>query len=286
MTTSASIAATCGSGRNRIHLSFAYLLKYVRENARSLTIGSVAIFIAITVTEILSYQMFGSYRYQTSAPSVDPMWATGKDNYIFFFFITAAIYGSMTFSSMKTPRSRMSTIMVPVSQATKTMTWFTVYGLGFLAVYMLSFFLADAARVICIRLFTDYGDKARLIPATWLLANGQDITVMSSLLEVLIIYLSIGLTHALFAAGSITFHRYSLIKTGIFLFVLQIVLTLTFFLSAKIFFPNGFRSVAASDDATTATHIILVLTIGILTIAAVWSYSYLRLKDSETIDRW
>ena len=289
--------ATVINAGNRFSLKrFAsYASLYVTANRRKLLLGALQVFIfTFLFTIFILYMGNGIYRYENyreegGTPGIDPFWTEEAMVMMILVFVFMAFAGSWMFSSMIGKRDRLDTIEVPALQSEKFLTWWCLYLPVALLVILASFWLSDLLRVIWVKAFTPFGDDAHLIPLEYIV-NFREPDWYNSSAEnhsaTFIIYSVIVCCNAVFALGSIFFHKLNFLKTVITGFILMAVVSLVFSLGRNIFFAWNEVNLTERFDIDMPENGYVIGGIIFLIAACIHTFAYYRYREEEIINRW
>lgn len=264
---------------------------YMGENRRQLlmTLGTTfAVMMAGLLITLLNYRM----AYDLPGGIEDPLWQREKTWFFFVAFIYMILAGSMMFSGLSTKERRLAVISTPATCSEKFWTRFLIYVPIALAAFFVCCFVADAIRVVIVKLFFAPQGYARLIPPSYLLSFGDynphaavdAFNVCDSLAQD---YILIFMMQAIFALGSSVFVKNSFVKTALAQAAIGTVLSLIMAASTMMFAGNSseivFDNLLDSDNRT-----VLLLTCATFTMAITLIYmlAYARFKETEIHDHW
>ena len=272
-----------------------YFTLYIASYRRKLLFASLQIFIVTFIFYMFLFYTGGESSYQNLlqrgiVTDADPFWGAQTQFNFIFAFIFSALAGFWMFGATSSKKSRLMTFEIPASQMEKFFTWWLIYLPIFLVVMFVCFFLADLLRIIWLKIGTEYGDYAHLLPFKNLLdfntpSLNSGLTSGNDRILTISIYCVIVLMNSLFAVGSIYFHKLSFLKTVASLFVGLIIFSLLMSAGIKVFFgtAHSITSRLSSDESTSWT--VTAPVIGIICIYLYW-LCYARFKETEIINRW
>ncbi|MDE6811168.1 MAG: hypothetical protein K2J15_02330 [Muribaculaceae bacterium] len=205
----------------------------------------------------------------------------------FLLIVIAMVGGSRCFDIISSRSDRASTLEIPASHLEKFLTWLIITLPILIIVSLCCFYLADIMRVLWINAFTEYGEFAKVIPFSNLLALSTDITSDSNdVFDIVFIYANVLILNSIFTLGSSLFSRLSFIKTLFFLFIITLLLTITAFIGFTTFF-HGAKTHATFDlSVYNYASSVIYLTFSIIISSFLYYISFMRLKESEIITRW
>lgn len=284
-----------------------YFNLYITANRRRLLLSAVQIFIFTFILILLflytqginSYEEYQSqrldqpldmstdYEYEFATLQVtDPFWTMEIPGMVFLSFIFMMFSGSWMFRSMIDKKDRLNTIEIPATQGEKILVWWCLSLPVALITLLVGFWLADLIRVLWVKVFTPYGNFAHPLPVVNILklslpaldnADAPGLTGSWAC----VIYSLLAITNALFALGSILFHRMNFLKTMIAGFLLFGVFSVLFIIGRISFFGN--------IDLITIKETINLSIFGgsIFAIAfLIYLFTYFRLKEEDIINKW
>lgn len=280
----------------------AFIVKYAVENRnRLLIIAGLTILLPLLFTVAIPYmeKLYKSQRWDTR-PGVDPMWIYELRGFMFIMMGIVAYLASLFYQPLANKTTRLSLLMSPASQFEKFLTFFCIFIVAGVLLFIGATFLADWVRVL---VFTDTAAKngihCAVIPLDYILSLGEIIPGQPSDLEttasstqltirlgVTAICLSTFFTQAMFALGSSIWPKNSFVKTICFTIVFWMAFTLLLNWGFMLFFHNGFtaRSWWDTSDPSGLLTIIDICS-GIATVV-LWFVTYFRFKEWEIIKRW
>lgn len=274
----------------------AYFRLYVLANKRKLLLAVAQMIIITFIFYLFCFYMGGESSYAQvvagNMKNYDPMWSVGHEIRITLAFVFAALSGSWMYSAVVSKRTRLMTFEIPASQLEKFLTWWLIYVPIFLVMMLVCFYLADVLRVVWIKIGSDYGSYAHILPLknlitfTYAMPYGQSpdkLEVAQSLCSAFTLIIGI---NSLFSLGSIFFSRLNFLKTMGSLFVLLIVFSLLSNFGFNLFYGSDTYNVTSrfSNGGMTA---IVQFSCGVAAICAyIYWLGYARFKDTEIVNRW
>lgn len=287
----------------------AYFGSYYFANSRKLMLSAASILIAWIVicvlpniiTEFDIYKDAVRLTMQSGRCTLcgDPYLGTEVMIGAFLFPVLATVAGSSMFTCMHGKGERQTLLAIPASSLEKYLTYFTIYILGFIVVFFVSEIIADALRVACIKMFSDYGDYAHFISLRRIFTFGIDTNVydrtingeavpVKNYLFITSYYTLVIVTAAIFSLGSIVWQKASYLKTLCALAILQVVQTSLLMLSMRIFFGWN-ANITLRDffhpmgELARSPFIILI---GLAISVFMFWLGYRRFKDTDLVERW
>ena len=278
-----------------------YFSFYFYSNRRRLLLGASQILIFSFLLTLFFFYTGGERGYQImmnpdfgyydsseriDVNSTDPFWGLESGLMIALSMLFMAFSGSWMFSAMSNKKNRLSVIEIPASQFEKFLTWWIIYLPMALLAMLACFWLTDLLRVIWIKIFSPYGNFAHLMPIKNILALDPINSAKDSLGISGVIYGMVISINALFALGSILFHKLSFLKTVAACFILLVVFTILYVLGLNTFFDGSVAGLSGRLDwDETQANVILGCVGAAFSIAVYW-LCYARLKEEDIINRW
>lgn len=264
--------------------------QHLHSRGRQLSMYAFIILAACVFITLMPALLFGfdfyTHPYNLSPGSPDPIWGMELDWLPYVLIFSAAIVGSMAFADMSGKERRITTLTLPASMFEKWLTWFVIYFVGVVVIFLLCAWVADMLRVVLFHLFGQDGDKAMLLPVGRLLrlsnsawdgsaaATREAVAGWSSSLMVL----------AVFFLGSAYFPKRPLAKTLCLLIAIAV--------SGLLLYQSGMKLAGVSEvtqprfELSEWGGVVLGGTLkGCVCVFLLW-LSYLRLRQSETVNRW
>lgn len=208
-------------------------------------------------------------------PALQPMLVI----FIIGAFFVSAFSASFMFENMTTKTKRLSTLMLPASNAEKFIARFTIFVLGFFVLYFVSCAIAEFSRFIVLQSIYPHSPKLHLItPATIIADLDIDFTHEDWRWAFTIFIGAFLFNQSLFGLGSSVWPKNSFIKT----FGAIWAISLSYQLLTSIFIQLfDFSNANPNDD------LLLWLLTGFLYIGTIfnWVLAYYRFKESEIIQR-
>lgn len=279
-----------------------FFAAYLSANSRKLMLSAGTCFIIFLIVFLLpewlsnfdAYHSFdiGLQRGFIHDSALDPYWDNEFVSAAFLLMILVTLSGNMMYSAMHGKGNRLSMLTMPASQLEKFAALFLIYIVGFFAVFYLSFFLADAVRVLVVKSFSQYGMYAHTLPMAKifnfdLIQNtnyeGETMRIYSLVTLIYATALTLG---ASFSLGSILWQKTSYLKTLCSLALLQTVLTILVVVSIHIFFDNSMDISPRIELSRDILHYDLLSLLLLLFPALLFWFGYLRFKDTDVVERW
>lgn len=191
------------------------------------------------------------------------------------FIIFGIIAGSSLFTTLKTPASRLSTLMVPASQPEKFIERWLLVVPGYIIAFAFAAFIADSIRVGFCEWFlhrdTVFITLTDIFGATPITREEYGYGIL------LFLFLQ-----SFFVLGSVVWQKLATVKTFWVLAAIVAIYVATGPWIAKNFYHPGYSYEApAILDNDNAMYAIL----GAITLFN-YALAYLRFKESEIINRW
>lgn len=279
-----------------------FFAAYLSANSRKLMLSAGTCFIIFLIVFLLpewlsnfdAYHSFdiGLQRGFIHDSTLDPYWDNEFVSAAFLLMILVTLSGNMMYSAMHGKGNRLSMLTMPVSQLEKFAALFLIYIVGFFAVFYLSFFLADVARVLLVKSFSKYGMYAHTLPPANIFNfdliqntnyDGETMRIYSLVTLIYATALTLG---ASFSLGSILWQKTSYLKTLCSLALLQTVLTILVVVSINIFFDNSMDISPRIELSRDILHYDLLSLLLLLFPALLFWFGYLRFKDTDVVERW
>ena len=208
-------------------------------------------------------------------PALQPMLVI----FIIGAFFVSAFSASFLFENMTSKTKRLSTLMLPASNAEKFIARFTIFVLGFFVLYFVSCAIAEFSRYIVLKSIYPDSPKVHLITPAAIIADLDiDFTNKDWLWAFTIFIGAFLFNQSLFGLGSAVWPKNSFIKT----FGAIWAISITYQLLASIFIQ-----LFDISDAHPDSNLLLSLLTGFLYIGTIfnWVLAYYRFKESEIIQR-
>ena len=205
-----------------------------------------------------------------------------------------ALCANYMFFALNSKGKRMSTLMIPASYLEKYTSYFLLYVIGGIIIFLIAAYASDLIRVLMAPLYAPEGSYIAIMPLDYFFSHGtcydledcagthRDFTIQLS--NFLIIGGALTL-QAYFALAGLLWHKHSISKgigVGIGLTTLYVFTCVE---SVKIF-DKGVRMAPRFNLDNFYNFITLAwIAISIL-IVALYVISYFRFKESESINRW
>ena len=279
----------------------AFIVKYAVENRnRLLIIAGLTILLPLIFTIAVPYMekaykvdMWRQYR------DIDPMWIGELRGFVFIMLGIAAYVTSLFFQPLANKTTRINLLMSPASQFEKFLSFFCIFVVADLLLYIGATFLADWVRVL---VFSDtaakHGIHCATIPLEYLLSLGREIpghpldpeiypssSELTVRLGISAIFLLVFYTQSIFALGSSVWPKNSFAKTICFTMIFGMATSLLFSWILTLCYPDGFTTRSWWDDDEKTLLIMINIGLGIATVV-VWLITYFRFKEWEIIKRW
>lgn len=279
-----------------------FFAAYLSANSRKLMLSAGTCFIIFLIVFLLPEWLSNFDAYHSFDISLqhgfihdstlDPYWDNEFVSAAFLLMILVTLSGNMMYSAMHGKGNRLSMLTMPVSQLEKFAALFLIYIVGFFAVFYLSFFLADVARVLLVKSFSKYGMYAHTLPPANIFNfdliqntnyDGETMRIYSLVTLIYATALTLG---ASFSLGSILWQKTSYLKTLCSLALLQTVLTILIVVSINIFFDNSMDISPRIELSRNILHYDLLSLLLLLFPALLFWFGYLRFKDTDVVERW
>lgn len=240
-----------------MHLYLLSLNKYVADNRRSLLISTAGL-MALMIFVGFMNALTGSDGHDTHLLSIS-----------FYLGIFVCLRTSLMFSSMKSPRGRISTLMSPASIWHKFAARLTVNVPVQTLVMIVAFWVAEATRVLLWPMLND-GATAQWFTFTFTEeGHGRELLAL--------IITSILAAQAFFGFGAIAWPRMSALRSIIALWIIGLLFTIV----TGYVIANTTVDWLAFSTERLLTAIIICNTAFTLIL---WGLAYLRFKESDVVD--
>lgn len=263
-----------------------YLRCYTATNAKPLLLCAAGILICWLLLALLPAMVGINNVIYYQSDIWDPAWKVEATGGLIIAFIFAALSGSRFFDSMHGRLRAQHTLLLPASQFEKFLSYFLIYIVGFVAVFVASGFLADWIRVGYVHLFCPWAVATthpisfdRLFSATgW---NDEPIIRYVTCL----IYLGFFWQLAVFTLGSILWQKHCFWKTVGALFLLQIAFNVCFAIGDNIFGGDYDGMFKVTEEQIKGVIVGFNVLLGVLEVFVIW-LSYKRFTETDMIERW
>ena len=225
-----------------------------------------------------------NYAKEYAEPGTDLMWNREMQTFLFIIILGAAAMGSNMFADLSDKRRLIRMLEVPASTFEKFLVRLIIALPCFVVVMMLGSILGDAIRVLIVKCFTPFGEYARLMPLDYLLTMGliNDFDY-SSRTVLTAVYMAIPVAGSIFALGATLFRKHTFIKTGASLFALNMVLGYIVYASVNIFLDG---SCNLNGGESNQFSWLFPFTVGLIVSVLTYWLAYIRLKETEIVNRW
>lgn len=293
MNTTISIPEVKSVATDAVHFApgrfSAYFRLYSFINLRQFLLTLSSIFIITFLFFILNFYTNSAYQYGSNPPSPDFDFAWRAECSMMTFIITvvAMLAGGRIFELISSRSRRIGTLEIPATQLEKFLTWMCVYLPIIIVASLFCFWFADMARVLWIKSFTSYGDYAHIIPLKNVLALTMALSDGGkTLFDITFTYSNIVCLHSIFTLGGILFTRLSFLKTLFSLFIISTLMGVMALVGYHLFFPGGETGVRIDPDINDISTSVIYNSITLAVALYLYILSFLRLKETEIIDRW
>lgn len=270
-----------------------YLTQYIGQNYKKLlriALGTLLFMIvAIAVLPILN----GRYLHPFY-PDYDAFWNTEIPIIWISAFAIIFTAAAAAFMSYDTKGKRIINLTLPVSALEKFFTYFIIFVIGTIAVFVLSVFIADWLRVLTAPMYADPEAYIAPLGVDRILSFGNRYSdpyfteKNKALLSLTLINLFF--IQAYFFLCASIWPRTSRVKGILSLALIVISCVALTSISFKImFFPGGFEPrdfMWKLDSVKPYTLVKIGNYLSVLPILVFYVISYLRFKEMESINRW
>ena len=164
----------------------AYLRKYVAENRSALLLTALALVLLPIFFCLVWPWITGCYDstpfYLPGITPKDPMWGSEKTFYVLLWFITMLV-SSKFYSCLHSKSSRINVFMTPASSLEKFISFFIIYGLCSIVIFIAAVFVSDALRVLVYRLAYPGVDYIEFISPSYLLYSDSARMISSGIVS-------------------------------------------------------------------------------------------------------
>ena len=273
-----------------------YFRLYTGENARQLAIYAASVPIIMTVLMILPmvltwfsvYNQDYSYReFLDASTKYDPQWTWAVSVAGICFGIFVVLTGNVFYQSMFGKNRRLATLAVPASQFEKWLTYAIVYGLGFIVVYVFSFFLSDAVRVLLGKCFAKHSEMVMMLHVGSYLDTLFSLTENGGWWITLMVLGSAWFYYCIFALGSILWSKTHFFKTILAMLAVQVVVSTLVSAVMMLYFAHAHNVDMRFDLDPSMTGLVVVAYALVFAVCSFITWlAYCRFKDSEIVNRW
>lgn len=274
-----------------------YMNLYIRSWWRTLASvygGLMLAYMGITILMLLAVggsmydePQIPGWSYSLPDYSRDSFWGIEGGIAVLMGLLFGFVSGGMMFISMRNKDSRLRTLIMPASDLEKFLTVFIFYIVAPYVVFAVSLILSDLLRIAAIYAFYDFPQAAHILP--WYnLPELYDLWFTSPSATA-VIFCMIMSQHATFALGSIVWYRNSIIKTGVFLYILSIACSVIASLSSAVAvsaMSDHLQVYHPRFDPSETTFAVLVWVATIVSCIVTYILAYVRFKESALNFRW
>lgn len=264
----------------------AYFKSYISVNSGYMRRA----FFVTSATVILIYVlMFATYGFDVpgnNSNGDDSAWDPITFVYVLGLFLMATFMGNAIFRSMNGKNARTDTLLLPVSLGEKFLTWFIIYAIGGMLMYMITFYVVDVFRVIVSHiLYPTDGNGARILPVSTMLCWPSNEDLPKSIIMLITAWSSIFSVQALFACGSIFWYKTQYILSYALIIFMGFVSVIT---AASVLYLLYESNITQRFDFQLhhTAYIILELCFAALYIGFMYWLAFKRLKQTEIVSKW
>lgn len=189
---------------------------------------------------------------------------------------------SFTMEKMKSKTSRLSTLMTPATSFEKYFSRWLVFTVAFLAVFLITFWLADHTRVLVYRLcYPDLKDIATAPMSYFVGDDTNHFTLFRSADNFAMVLSLYFFCQSSFVLGSTIWPKNAFLKT----FVAGAIIFITYVLF--ILWMNDLFNIGATLDRSVDKEMVWIALTIVFSICTLfnWTLAYFRFKESEIINR-
>lgn len=275
-----------------MHRVALFASRYLASHGRTLLLTACAFLALSIVVELLmvltdiNYDQLLDYK---PSSGIDPTWGMTATMCLVLYVMLAAVGGSMFFSDYSTKENRLSELTLPVTAGERFFTYLMIFVVALGVVAIASVYVADMMRVAVIWIFyPEARGFTHLIPLHKLLELGGYHTTLAAdiddINDTAMSYAAVMCVGAVFALGSICFHKHPLLKTAVAIYAIMQIIGLIAMLSAYIFF-DGRYTLKSSGETSTGAIVANCLSV-LIAVALIYWLSFARMKENEVDDRW
>lgn len=267
-----------------------YLKKYWAENMSKIIL-SYAVLLAMALLYTVGLPWLKD-TYLTPS-HIDPMITNETLFFGIMFVIAASAFGTMFYSQLTTKHQRIALFTNPASQLEKFCTFFLIYVIGFIIVYIAAVFISDAVRVW---IYSNYSDAEATIrylsfKEFFSLGFSNDYDFINANQEyerfktfaISMQWIGVFSMLATFSLGCCVWPKNAFLKTFAFISVFQGAFTFMMILGMKCFKKDV---VTIGSYADSWYYIWGLQTISVVIIIFMFWLGYARFKEWEVIKRW
>ncbi len=264
----------------------AYFKLFSATNYRNFLLSAASIIIISFLFFIFNFYT-SAHAYYQSDTITDYIWHSECSLMTFILAVLMMVGGSRCFNAISSRQDRASLLEIPASHIEKFLTWICFYLPILIATSLFCFYIADIMRVVWVKVFTDYGSYAKVIPFSNVLALTTKVSSRpEKVFEIVSTYCNLLLLNAIFTLGSSLFTRLAFIKTIFSLSVIGLLLIIAAYLGYNVFI-SGHYVQTIFDPSISETSTTLVYAGSTILISLYLYYiSYMRLKESEIVTGW
>lgn len=277
-----------------------YLRKHIVENRKKLIQFSIQIFLTLVLLLDINPWLQNVYRIPSKH---DLFWGMEFGWLGFTFIVLMGTIGAMMYNSVENKGERIATLMTPASSFEKFLSYFMIYGIGLVVLFILCFYMTDYIRVWTSAWYANPDATVLPLPMDYILTSGHNYkfhdivrevndpsSVTNGVLQFLIYLFVVIMFNAFNVLGSIVWNKRPFIKTFGTLFALNTVCGFFMYQGWKLFF--GYESLGRVSprpmfEMLSAGDVCWIVGISTLILSSVIYYiSYVRFKETEIINRW
>ncbi len=190
--------------------------------------------------------------------------------YVFMMYVFGTIYASTAFSKLGTRSGSISLLTVPANSSEKFLANWAVHVVGFFVLFVIAAWFSDVCRVIVMKI--SYPDCNYIHTMSWSDLKNRDLPVIVT---------TFLMFQSFFLLGSIVWPRYSFIKTFAALTIIGTIYAITASICLILTFKHN-QSLVYFDNFDPTN---IVITIVIIVSLINYGLTYLRLRETEVINR-
>lgn len=188
---------------------------------------------------------------------------------LLYLGIYACMRCSLMFSSMKSARGRIATLMNPATSGDKFMARWTINFPVLDLTLIAAFWLSEAVRMWCFGLF--HPD----LTTTWF--SISEVLRQETYLSLATVLSVVTVFQSFFGFGAILWPRRSAVKTLLMLWIIGLLLSIIGFNVLNHYIPT--------TDTDLAAGLWIILTVNCFVSLVLWALTYMRFSESDVVDR-
>lgn len=270
-----------------------YLKLYLTLEKKTLLKYAAAIFAVLlfllAVIPYLKYKPVQELRISYGFDSmvhIDWYWQNCRQSFWLVLFVVLLNRGGMFFSNLAKKGSRIETLMVPASNLEKFCTYFLVNVVGFILLFFVEFYLADAVRVVISSFYLPADWKNAIVPIGYLLDLNSTSWHRAFLFGAIT---GLAAVQGYFTLASSVWPKRGILGGTVSFLTICFVLLILMFTGFATFVHSAMEPrqwLMSVKDISAETLLYCAGCFNIVMALFFYSLSYLRFTEIETIDRW